>query len=405
MKPLTATQVKSLKYQGKGKFSPYLLGGVAGLYLYCYKSGAKKYKLLKNHAAKPLYDENGVEMIYPLHSLEQARLIALQTKQGFKTAYELSRENFANIANEFMQIRKSKVAIKTYEKDEMRLKKYIFPILKEKKITQISRLDIVEVLRFSENRCISRSQNTAETPNRVKNLLNQIFEYAINTGLVNANPTPNKISNIISGKFAIVHYNTLTKPNDIKNLIQKINESKRDLNIKNALIFSILTAQRSQNIRFLRWSDIIELDGLWVWKIKASEMKMRKPHEIALSDKALEVLKAQKKLSFNEFVFSSSHKKGSLSDNTLNKYLKDLGFGGKFTTHSTRSMFKTIVSENRHIHKISSEIDELCLAHTQKNKIISSYQRGFLLAQQKQLFDWYGEYLESLERFEVAKFD
>lgn len=401
-KPLTELQIKALTYNGKGKFTPYLIGGAERLYILVYPSGVKKFKILVGNTYKSLKD-GSVEMTSPYYLANTARLKALEIIESKLTPKTAPK--FIDVANDFFEIKKHKVAIKTYEKDIFRFRKYLLPTLSNKRIDEIDRQDIAHIIQNAEKLCDARRNNTIETPNRVKNLLNQIIEYAINKGHIEKNPTPKTITTLLKNKAENGHFATITEPSEIKELISKINESSRDVNIKNALFFSILTAQRSNNIRSLKWCDIDDSGEFPIWSMNANEMKMKRPHKIALSTLAYKIVKEQKNISFNEYVFSGNCLDGRLSDMAINRFLRDLGYYGRFTTHSVRSMFKTICANNRSLTGLGENTEEMCLAHAQKNQVIDAYQRDFLLNEQFRLFEWYSKYLNDICEIKIITFD
>ena len=134
-------------------------------------------------------------------------------------------------------------------------------------------------------------------------------------------------------------------------------------------------------------------------------MKMKRAHKIALSDLAYNIIKAQKNISFNQYVFSGDCVDGRLSDMTVNRFLRDLGYYGRFTTHSVRSMFKTICANNRFLTGLGEDAEEMCLAHAQKNQVIDAYQRNFLLKDQKTLFEWYSKYINDICKMQIISFN
>lgn len=108
----------------------------------------------------------------------------------------------------------------------------------------------------------------------------------------------------------------------------------------------MLTANRPSNTVEARWEDIDLENKIWV--IPANQMKNKQEHIVALSDKALEILKNQKLLSFNEYVFSRKNQKHIARD-TLSKAIRSLNNGkwkGVATPHGFRSFFKTLTTTN-----------------------------------------------------------
>lgn len=87
-----------------------------------------------------------------------------------------------------------------------------------------------------------------------------------------------------------------------------------------ALLFLILTATRSGEVRGATW-DEFDLFGR-VWNIPAARMKAKEPHRVPLSEKALELIKAlRQRLLHGTLVFPSPRKK-VLSDTALTALLR-----------------------------------------------------------------------------------
>ena len=93
---------------------------------------------------------------------------------------------------------------------------------------------------------------------------------------------------------------------------------------KLAIEFLVLTAGRSGEVRGATW-DEIDLTAAR-WTAPASRMKMKRDHVVPLSPRALELLTQAKKLrGDNDLVFPSMRGQ-EISDMTLSKLVKELGF-------------------------------------------------------------------------------
>src|SRR6185295_8774515 len=82
---------------------------------------------------------------------------------------------------------------------------------------------------------------------------------------------------------------------DISKLLQALerNEARIFERTRRAVWLSLLTFQRPGEIRQAQWSEI-DFEAR-EWHIAAHKMKMRRPHIVALSKQAIEILKQQKK--------------------------------------------------------------------------------------------------------------
>ena len=86
-----------------------------------------------------------------------------------------------------------------------------------------------------------------------------------------------------------------------------------------AVAFLYLTAARSSEVRFAKFSEFDLEEGLW--SLPGERMKNGKPHRVPLSDQAMEIIRRQAKTEANEWVFTNS-KDQPLSDTALAKVLK-----------------------------------------------------------------------------------
>lgn len=159
---------------------------------------------------------------------------------------------------------------------------------------------------------------------------------------------------------------------------------------KKALQFAIYTALRSANVRELKWSWIDFSANLIT--IPADEMKMKKPFILPMSEQVTAILKSVDKIS--ELVFS--HNEKPMSDSTLNKAIKILGFGKAQDFHGLRGLFSTTLNELSTTHKLSAEIIELCLAHEQKDAVRSAYNHALRLDEKRELMQFWADYIDSL---------
>jgi integrase len=145
-----------------------------------------------------------------------------------------------------------------------------------------------------------------------------------------------------------------------------------------ALRFLSLTAVRPGEVNSSEWAEI-DWDRAR-WTISATKMKMDKDHVVPLSRQALEILKAVHKLTGNRrFIFSCTQDQ-PLSNNTLNKRLRVIGYdtAAEHCAHGFRSTFSTLCHQevDRDDNKMwDSDVVELCLAHLDEESVKAIYNR------------------------------
>jgi integrase len=133
-----------------------------------------------------------------------------------------------------------------------------------------------------------------------------------------------------------------------------------------ALEFGILTATRSTEYREARWSEISNLDGeAPVWSIPAKRMKAGEAHQVPLSGRAAEVLKALPRMAGEDLIFWTSKGK-AVSSNAVLALCKDLSVEVAPTMpraavpHGWRSTFRDWAGE---LTEHPRELCEFALAH------------------------------------------
>jgi integrase len=265
------------------------------------------------------------------------------------------------------------------------LSAYAYPVIGRMRVEEIELPHILKVLEP-----IWRSKT--ETASRLRGRIEQVLSWATvrgyRTGLNPARwrghldavlPAPTKVSRTESFSAVAV--------NDAPAAYARIRAV--DGMGAQALLFCILTATRSGEVRGARWSDF-DLNAA-VWTIPAERMKAGREHRVPLSNMAVELLRAIPRLADSDLVFFSPRGK-QLSDATLGAVLKRLEIDA--TVHGFRSTFRDWASE-RTSH--SHEVAEMALAHTIKNKAEAAYRRGDLLEKRAVLMEDWAAYLSSAQ--------
>lgn len=148
-----------------------------------------------------------------------------------------------------------------------------------------------------------------------------------------------------------------------------------------ALEFLILTAARSKEVRGARWEEIDF--AATTWTIPAERMKAGKEHRVPLSSRAVEILKAVPRIAGTDLVFPAPSGK-PMSDMALLKLMQRMTVPA--VPHGFRSTFRDWAAERT---AYPSDVVEMALAHTIKNKVEAAYRRGDLFEKRRALMgDW-----------------
>lgn len=163
--------------------------------------------------------------------------------------------------------------------------------------------------------------------------------------------------------------------------------AKTDTAGRLALLFTILTAARSGEVRAAMWSQM-DLEAK-LWRRPASMMKGDKAHDVTLSPAALAILgraKALRTTLKDAPVFPGSGGR-KLSDMTMSKIVKPLGY----TVHGFRSSFRDWAAEL--MPTIPDPVAEAALAHAVPDAVVAAYKRTSFLEMRRKLLDAWGDYV------------
>jgi integrase len=154
-----------------------------------------------------------------------------------------------------------------------------------------------------------------------------------------------------------------------------------------ALLFTILTAARSGEVRHCRWPQINQDTRTWLRP--AEMMKSEVAHTVTLSAAALAVLERAKALSGEGNLVFPSRSGEPLSDTSLAKILRSAG--RTETVHGFRSAFRDWAAEM--MPQVPSMVAEMALAHSVGNATVEAYLRSDLRELRSKLTDAWGGFV------------
>lgn len=284
------------------------------------------------------------------------------------------------------------------------LETHAFPRIGKTKVQDVTTADVLAVVSPIWTK-------THETARRVRQRIGTVMKWTIAQGWRQDNPAEN-----ISGalpKVPKVKAHRLSLPySEVSTFLEALAASGAGPATKQALEFLILTAARSGEVREARW-DEIDLSSK-VWEIPASRMKMKRPHRVPLSPRAIEILAEASKMrpchaataataatsaTPSSFVFPGQRAGRPLSDMTLSKLVKGLGF--HVDVHGFRTSFRTWAQERT---TAAHEVAEAALAHTVGNSVSQAYARSDLFEKRRDLMDRWAAYLGQTEG-QVIRFE
>jgi integrase len=163
-----------------------------------------------------------------------------------------------------------------------------------------------------------------------------------------------------------------------------------------ALELLALTFVRPDELRAAEWIEF-DLDAA-VWEIPAGRMKMRKPHRVPLTPRAVAILNDLRKLTGQgRFLFPSVRSLARcMSENTLNAALRRMGFKNEdMTSHGFRASASSMLNE---CGIWNADAIERQLAHVDGDSVRRAYARAEFWDERVKMMAWWADRCEELRR-------
>ena len=393
--PLNDRQIK----HSKPKSKPYKLTDGGGLYLHITPAGGKLWKL--DYAIDGKRKTLSIGK-YPDISLVEAREAAdrarkmkaqgidpSQAKQQAKAERQAALLNtFEHIAHDWHNKNINRWKPNHAKRIMRYLEKDVFPHIGNSPIHELKVKHIKLVLDTIAER------GTQETAEKVRQWLNNIFNYAMMLELVESNPPAALVGYIQANETQ--HMPALPRE-ELTEFYRRLLLADTNPQNRLCLMLLVLCFARNTEIRGGEWAEIDWQAKTWL--IPASRMKRPREHCIPLSDWAIALLKELHQLTGDgRFMFPNRNTlSGYISENTLGNILNRIGYKGIATPHGFRSLASSLLNEQG----FNPDAIERQLAHIENNKIRAAYNRAEYLTERAEFMQWYSDYLR--ERYEAAK--
>jgi integrase len=259
------------------------------------------------------------------------------------------------------------------------LKTYAFPVLGDSRVDQIRSEHVVRAL-------AQIWLLKPETARRVLQRIQSVLLWAKGHGFRTDNPT----DEIAAARRALPkqsrsqrHHKALPY-DDVPDFIKSVHRSGASEQIKLALEFLILTAARTGEVLGAQWAEIDWQQRVWI--IPAPRMKAEREHQVPLSSRSIEMLKAAQQLCEDPkgYIFPGTIPGKPLSNMALLMLVRRMGI--KVTNHGFRSTFRMWCAEQT---SYAREVAEAALAHVVKDATEAAYMRSTFFEKRRQLMsDW-----------------
>jgi integrase len=261
---------------------------------------------------------------------------------------DLSRNSFEAIARGYhrkylptWQASYSEKMLGYFEKD-------VFPWIGSRPIAEIEAPEIVKVI------CRQDERGAGGAARKVKQHIQQVYDYAIVVGVATRNPARDVKTSLILKPRQVRNFASIKEPGKVGGLMRSIYGYEGQFTTCCALKLAALVMLRPSELTNVQWSEIDIENALWTIPIKRMKARTHikeanlSSHYIPLSSQAVEILQDLQPLtgrSRGGYLFPSIRTPDKpMSNNTVNAALRRMGYDKtEMTGHGFRSMASTLL--------------------------------------------------------------
>ena len=307
---------------------------------------------------------------------------------------QASANTFEYVADEWWHASKSQWSnAKHAQQNISTLQAYVFPIVGDMPIQNISNNDVL--------RCLKPIWETkTDTASKVRQRMEKVFNYAKAKGLrTGENPAQwkNNLQMLLPPPEKLKRIQALDDPNGghfpsmpYEELPQFIVKLKKRIDLNNsiaapALYLMILTGLRTNPIVKARWDEFDMSKS--VWTVPARNQKDKKTFAVPLTTEVKDLIKSLRKVKASDYLFPSPiNLDKPIAEGTLLPYLQKKMDYPEYTVHGFRSSFRTWAAEATTYPR---ELAEYALSHSVGSKVERAYARTDMFKERAKLMeDW-----------------
>ena len=273
--------------------------------------------------------------------------------------------------------------------------KDILPRLGTKPIADIKRADVLAVVQSLEKR---GALNVAE---KVRTWLRQIFRYAIVHGYVDTNPASDL--DAVAALQPPVKHNPILRKDDLGEFVRRLRAFPGSPVAKAGIQLLLLTGVRTAELRYAS-PDQFDLEA-GLWRVPADTVKQLKKrvrlegdavpdYIVPLSKQAVDIVR-ELKLQYGSYPYllpGRNDPTKTISENTLNVGIKNMGYEGRLTGHGIRGTLSTALYEAGY----TSAWVEAQLSHADQNAVRGSYNHAEYVEQRAGMMQAWADMLDEL---------
>ena len=387
--PLSDTTIRTAKPKDK----LYRLTDANGLCLEVTPTGSKlwRYRYRFNGGAKMLAlgAYPSVTLLKARQLRDGARQLLIEgtdpgeQKKTAKQAQKVDGLTFETLAREWFAYNAPRWAESTTYKAKLYLENDLIPGIGSRPVKAITRPDLVELVRKVEAR------GTLNAAGKIRQWLHQIFRYGLAKGVVDANPATD-LSVVAAPPKAARHHPHVTFA-ELPELLAKSEAANIHSLTRHAIRLLALTAVRPGELRQAPWAEF-DLERA-TWTIPAERMKARRPHIVPLPRQAVAILRQLQEITGRyELVFAGANPERPMSENTVNKALRLMGYEGRQTGHGFRHLLSTELNGRGY----NKDWIERQLAHGDTDEIRGTYNHAAYVEQRREMMQAWADSMDAL---------
>lgn len=257
---------------------------------------------------------------------------------------------------------------------------HLGPLL-DRAIASISSADLLEILEQ-----LNKSHH--ETATRIRQRVEAIYDRAMIAGIVNSNPAA-PLKRALRAPAAKKHFPCLPYK-DVPSFLRRLRDCDAAQSTRLGFEWLILSNARTSEVILATWPQINE--DRTAWTIPAELMKRGEPHEVPITPRMQEILKAMEPQRGDgwDWIFPSPQgKRNSMSDGAFLSLIRRMGLANVVTAHGMRASFSTWAYETSS-HR--GEIIEAALAHSEADAVKAAYNRSQYWTQRVELAQAWTDY-------------
>jgi len=291
---------------------------------------------------------------------------------------------FETLAREWYAYNAPRWADSTAYKARLYMENDLIPVIGARPVKAITRPELVELVRKVEAR------GTLNAAGKIRQWLHQIFRFGLASGVVEANPATDL--DVVAAPPKATRHHPHVAFEELPGLLEILEVTNLNTLTRCAIRLLVLTAVRPGELRQAPWAEL-DLDGA-TWTIPKARMKARRPHVVPLPRQAVAILRQLKEITGDyPLVFAGQQNPDRpMSENTINKALRLMGYEGRQTGHGFRHLLSTELNGRGY----NRDWIERQLAHGDNDEIRDTYNHATYLEQRREMMQAWADSIDAL---------